>query len=68
MQCLEIAKTAWNASTLEEEGGTRESDLRKAVRRFLDLAKESLIALEYEGDDEDGPWTEYKMLDNLLKV
>ncbi|KAH8114566.1 SET domain-containing protein [Phellopilus nigrolimitatus] len=55
LHCLEMAKTAWNASVQKEE------------TKLLVIATDSLSVLGQEGDAEDGPLLEAATLNELLQ-
>ena len=62
MHCLEVAKTAWNATVVSNSASP---ELISTTRRYLELAQDSLSVFRKEGDG-DGPLSEAAFLDALL--
>ena len=66
MHCLELAKTAWNASV--QTNDVRERDaLVASARSFLEFGRDSLRILGEEGDFDDSPLREADVLRELLE-
>ncbi|KAI5117923.1 hypothetical protein M0805_002002 [Coniferiporia weirii] len=65
--CLELAKTAWNASIQGvKTGAFGEANLLASSRQFLSMATDSLSVLGKEGDEDEGPSMEVARLKELL--
>lgn len=69
MHCLEMAKTAWNASIQDTAvDGKERKGLVEATRDFLRLARDSFSLLGREGDEDDGPLYDCEALEELLET
>ena len=66
MHCLELAKTAWNAS-VKDSDTTQNDDLLASARTFIKMAMDSLSLVGEEGDFSDSPLREIEVLEDLLR-